>query len=343
MVQIFKGEEELKKAGYFEQLNDNKVLCKICGNECILIDGQPGRCRSRENIKGEMFLSTYSVASSVAVDPIEKKPLYHFYPGTSVFSIGGWGCNFNCIHCQNWQISQPAKTMTRGSYHLTPQESIKLTLSHKSQGICWTYNEPAIWFEYTLDSAKLAKENNLYTAYVTNGFLNKEPLKELSKFLDAYRVDFKCFDDKNYQELCGIKNWKNIYNNTVYAKELGIHIEIVTNIVPGFNDSDETLKNIAEFICNNLGPDTPWHVTRFFPNNKLNNIDPTPISTIEKAVEIGKAYGLYYIYKGNCPGKSETVCPKCGTVAVERDFNFKIHYLPGGKCCKCNHDLNIRC
>lgn len=343
MLDIFGHNRDPEKALHYEKLEDNKVKCKICGNECILIDGAVSRCLSRKNVGGDMRRTSYAVASSIAVDPIEKKPLYHFYPGTSVFSLGGWGCNFCCLHCQNWQISQPEKDSSRGSYVITPEEAVHLTIAHKAQGICWTYNEPAIWYEYTLDSVKLAKEKGLYTAYVTNGFLQKEPLKEISPFLDAYRVDFKGFDDKFYRELCGISNWKLIYENTVLAKELGMHVEVVTNIVPGYNDSDETLTAITKFTVENLGVDTPWHVSRFFPNNKLKSIDATPLETIERAVEIGRRAGLQYIYRGNCPGKSDTVCPKCKTLAVERDYHTRLNIAPGGKCKKCGHDLNIRC
>lgn len=333
---------ELLSAQHFEILDNNKAKCNICGNECIIADGKLSRCRSRQNVDGELKLTTFSVASSAAVDPIEKKPLYHFYPGTNVFSLGSWGCNFTCLHCQNWQISQPVGS-GRGSYAITPEDAIALTINHKSQGICWTYNEPAIWFEYTYDSAQLAKEADLYTAYVTNGFLQEKPLRQIAPYLDAYRVDFKGFDDKFYQDLCGIKNWQLIYDNTALAKELGLHVEVVTNIVPGYNDSDETLTKIVEFTVEKLGPKTPWHVSRFFPNNKLNNISATPLETIDKAIDIGHKAGLQFIYKGNCQGKADTICPECGTVAVERDFRAKVNLGPNGTCVRCGNDLNIRC
>jgi pyruvate formate lyase activating enzyme len=332
----------IPKAMYYEKLEDNKVKCNICGNECILKEGALSRCKARKNEAGELILPSYCVVSSAAVDPIEKKPLYHFHPGTKVFSLGGWGCNFSCLHCQNWEISQSFSQLNRNSYHITPEEAVQLAQKQGAQGICWTYNEPAIWYEYTLESAKLAKKAGLYTAYVTNGFLNKEPLKTITPYLDAYRVDFKGFDDRFYQELCGIKNWKIIYDNTVMAKELGLHIEVVTNIVPGYNDSDETLKAIAEFTAKNLGPDTPWHISRFFPHHKLNNIDATPLSTIEKAYKIGKNAGLNFIYRGNCPGKSDTTCPACDEVAIERNFQTRINLGPNGTCKRCGKELNVR-
>jgi pyruvate formate lyase activating enzyme len=343
MSDIKKKEEISRKAMHYEVLDSNIIKCKICGNECIIPEGSLSRCKSRKNEAGTLKLPTYSVASSVAVDPVEKKPLYHFYPATNVFSLGGWGCNFCCIHCQNWQISQPATKISRGSYYITPEEAVQLTLNHHARGICWTYNEPAIWYEYTLDSARLAREAGLYTAYVTNGFLNEKPLREIAPYLDAYRVDFKGFSDKLYHELCSIKNWQIIYKNAALARELGMHVEVVTNIVPEYNDDNETLKAIAEFTVKNIGPDTPWHISRFFPNNKLNSIPPTPMETIEKAYNIGKEAGLYFIYKGNCPGKSDTICPDCQTTAIERNFSVKMNINPDGTCKRCGKNLNVRC
>ncbi|OGI00953.1 MAG: AmmeMemoRadiSam system radical SAM enzyme [Candidatus Melainabacteria bacterium GWF2_37_15] len=252
---------------------------------------------SRKNVDGEMVLNTYAMASSIAVDPIEKKPLYQFHPGTKVFSVGGWGCNFQCKHCQNWHISQDMQE--NKGYCLPPEKMIELAIEHKCEGVCWTYNEPAIWLEYTIDSAKLAKEKGLYTAYVTNGFMTIEALDLIAPYLDVFRVDLKSFDDEFYREISGIKSGKGVFETARHAKELGMHIEAVTNIIPTKNDSEENLKNLAEWIAENLGKDTPWHVTRFFPNYKLDNIEPTPIETLKKAEELGKQAGLKYIYLGN--------------------------------------------
>lgn len=329
------------EAQFYTRLEDECVRCDICGNECIIAPDKLGRCKSRENIDGKLYLTTFGNASSVAVDPIEKKPLYHFHPGTKVFSVGGWGCNFSCKYCQNWQISQPKSTNTMYVYNLSPEKSIQLALEHKSDGICWTYNEPAIYYEYTLETAKLAKEEGLYTAYITNGFMNELPLRKIAPYLDAYRVDFKGFSDEFYQKLCKIRNWKQIYDNTALAKELGMHVEVVTNIVPGYNDDDETLTNIATYTVENIGPQTPWHISRFFPNYELDSIPPTPMATIEKAYEIGKNAGLEFIYRGNCPGKSSTECPKCGTTVIERDLSTKMHLDKGGTCPECGYDLHI--
>lgn len=285
------------KALLWEKLENNAVRCNICHNRCVIPEGKTSRCLSRRNDRGEMVLNTYALASSVAVDPIEKKPLYHFHPGTKVFSVGSWGCNFSCKHCQNWQISQGF--IKEKSIYLPHEKMIELALKHGSQGVCWTYNEPAIWLEYTIDCAKLAKENGLYTAYVTNGYMTIEALELISQYLDAYRVDLKSSEDNFYREISGVAGAKGVFETAKRAKELGMHIEAITNIIPTKNDSEQNLKNIAEWIAQNLGVETPWHVTRFFPNYKLDNIPPTPLETLKLAEEIGRAAGLKHIHIGN--------------------------------------------
>lgn len=281
----------------WEKQNNNSVRCNICHNRCIIQSGKVSRCFSRKNMGGEMVLNTYALASSIAVDPIEKKPLYQFHPGTMVFSVGGWGCNFRCQHCQNWHISQSIHESK--SHYLSPEGAIELALRYECRGICWTYNEPAIWLEYTIDSARLAKENGLYTAYVTNGFMTIEALELIAPYLDAYRVDLKSFDDGFYREICGVSGGQDVFRTAKHARKLGMHIEAVTNIIPNRNDSDENLKNLAEWIAQNLGKDTPWHVTRFFPCYRLAETGPTPVETLYRAVEIGEKAGLARIYTGN--------------------------------------------
>lgn len=285
------------KAVLWEKKENNYVQCNICHNRCMIPAGKVSRCLSRKNVDGEMQLCTYGVVSSIADDPIEKKPLYHFYPGTRVFSVGGWGCNFRCLHCQNWNISQPEGEFQ--GYYVSPQQLVELALKYNCQGIAWTYNEPAIWLEYTIESAKLAKEKGLYTVYVTNGYITPEALDLIAPYLDAFRVDIKSSDDKFYREVCGVKDAQGVFETTIHAKELGLHIEVVTNIIPTYNDSEETLRNIAKWIVKNLGEETPWHVTRFFPYCKLKHLPPTPLETLDLAVKIGKEEGLKYIYKGN--------------------------------------------
>lgn len=336
----------------WEKKENDYVQCHICHNKCLISPGCVSRCTSRINIEGKMELNNFGVISSMAADPIEKKPLYHFYPGTKVFSVGGWGCNFTCLHCQNWQISQPTKKQTEkllkkgagvGGYCVSPEQLVDLIGKHNCQGLSWTYNEPAIWLEYTIESAKLAKEKGYYTAYVTNGYISPEALDEIAPYLDAFRVDLKSFSDEFYIQVCGVKNFQGIYETVKHAKDLGLHIEVVTNIIPTKNDSEKNLGNIAHWITNNLGKDTPWHVTRFFPYNKLENLPATPIETIDKAVKIGQKEGLNFIYKGNTGEESLTKCPDCNTVAVKRNSKIEINLKSNGTCTVCGRNLNMRC
>lgn len=335
----------------WEKQDNEYVRCSICHNKCLISPGCTSRCFSRKNVGGEMELNTFGLISSIAADPIEKKPLYHFHPGTKVLSVGGWGCNFTCLHCQNWQISQPSKKeeeiilrqgMGIGGYCVSPEDLVNLIGENDCQGLSWTYNEPAIWLEYTIESAKLAKEKGYYTAYVTNGYITPEALDEIAPYLDAFRVDLKSFSDEFYSNICGVKNWWGIYETTKHAKALGIHIETVTNIIPTQNDSEENLRKIAHWIANILGEDTPWHVSRFFPYNKLEHLPPTPIETINRAVEIGKEEGLNFIYKGNTGDESVTKCSRCGTVAIERNRLIKVNLSPEGACTVCGRDLLIK-
>lgn len=323
----------------WEKKDKGAVQCNVCHNRCIIPEGRISRCFARKNVCGEMQLNTYGMASSIAVDPIEKKPLYHFFPGTKVFSVGGWGCNFKCKHCQNWNISQSFKE--DAVYFLTPEQFVEAALYHNCDGVCWTYNEPAIWLEYTIDTGKLAKKKGLYTAYVTNGFMTIEALELVAPYLDAFRVDLKSFEDSFYQEICGVKSAKGVYETTLRAKELGMHIEAVTNIIPTKNDSDENLTKIASWIKENLGEDTPWHITRFFPCYMLADLPPTPLETLSKAEKIGKQEGLNFVYQGNVAGNSVTSCPKCGKVAVDRNFPLKVDIGKDGSCTQCGKNLNI--
>ncbi len=292
----------------WEKTEKRAVRCNICHNRCIIPEGKVSRCFARKNVSGKMELNTYGLASSVAVDPIEKKPLYHFHPGTKVFSVGGWGCNFRCKHCQNWNISQ---SLQKEAVHfISPDDFVELAQEYNCKGVCWTYNEPAIWLEYTIDTGKLTKKKGLYTAYITNGFMTTEALDLMSPYLDAFRVDLKSFEDEFYREICGVQSAKGVFETTIHAKDLGMHIEAVTNIIPTKNDSEENLRNLARWIVKNLGEDTPWHVTRFFPCYQLMNLPPTPIKTLHRAEEIGREEGLNFIYMGNVPGKSVTKCPE---------------------------------
>ncbi len=337
----------MHEAMLYDRLPGSRVRCNICQWRCTIGPGKLGVCRMRQNIDGTLYTLNYAEVSSAAVDPIEKKPLFHFFPASTVFSLGTWGCNFRCRDCQNWQISQATLSdLERGSQRLSPEESIELIKRYNCQGIAWTYNEPSIWFEYTLDGAKLAKANNLYTVYVTNGYITEEALDEIGPYLDAYRVDVKGFTDALYRDLAKVHRWRGILDVAKRAKERwDMHVEVVTNIVPTMNDDDEQLEGIATWIRDELGELTPWHVTRFYPQYEMRHLPPTPLSTLEHAYEIGRRVGLRFVYLGNVPGheSENTTCYSCGNLIVQRiGYETRILGLDGSRCRFCGAELDIK-
>jgi len=332
-----------REALLYERRPGSRVQCHVCQWRCVINPGKVGVCRVRQNRDGVLYTLNYGEVSSVAVDPIEKKPLFHFYPGTDVFSVGGWGCNFHCLHCQNWEIA--CTDVPSGSRYLSPEEQVRLALQHHCAGIAWTYNEPTMWFEYTLDCAKLARQQGLYTVYVTNGFMTPEALDEIGPWLDCWRVDVKGFNSDVYSRLARISDWRGILDVAVRARRnWDMHVEVVTNLIPGWNDDDEQLNGIAHWIGSELGELTPWHVTRFFPMHQLRDVDATPMEVILRAVEAGKAAGLKFVYAGNVGNRGDdTVCYSCGRTAVKRNgYHTTIHELRGSVCTNCGANLNFR-
>jgi pyruvate formate lyase activating enzyme len=339
--------ERLHEALLQEKLPGSRVRCHICQWRCNISPGGYGVCRIYRNIDDTLFNLNYARASSVNVDPIEKKPLFHFYPGSLAFSIGSWGCNFHCLDCQNWTISCPTDTPEfLNSQIVEPKEAVRLAKEYECQGIAWTYNEPTMWFEYTLDSAKLARKEGLYTVYVTNGFMTPEALDVIAPHLDAWRVDVKGFSDDFYMKMAKIRDWRGIIKTAKRAKEKwNMHVEVVTNIVPGWNDDDAQLSGIANWIAHDLGEMTPWHVTRFYPQYQLQDVKPTPVASIQKGVDIGHKAGLKFVYPGNVPGMDgeSTNCCACGAPVVEREgYDTKVVGLKGSACARCGADLNFR-
>ena len=340
----------LKEALLYQKLPGKKVRCNVCQRRCLIAEGKWGYCQTRVNQKGLLYTTIYGVVSSVNLDPIEKKPVFHFKPGSNCLSLGTYGCNFRCKFCQNWQIAYTnvASLNLDGQKLLSPQEAIKMALKSNAQGIAITYNEPAIWLEYSLDVFKLAKKENLYTVWVTNGYATKETIDLIAPYLDVYRVDLKSFDDRFYQKLINVPQAKPIFATTKYLHQQypQIHIECVTNIIPSWNDKPQNLTSIAKWIKENLGPKTPWHVTRFYPDAELNNVPPTPPATLFKAREIGLKQGLKFVYIGNMPVEKEndTYCPKCGNLAIRRT-GYLTEILgvdKEGHCPDCGEDLNLK-
>ena len=338
----------MSEAILYDKLSGSRVRCNVCQWRCVIGPGNAGVCRVRRNDDGVLRILNYAEVSSAAVDPVEKKPLFHFFPGSRVFSLGTWGCNFHCKNCQNWEIAcvgEPAE-MLMGLRKISPQESIEMAKQHNCGGIAWTYNEPSIWFEYTLDAAKLAKENHLYTVYVTNGYLTAEALDVIGPYLDAWRVDIKGFSDALYRNLAKVHRWRGILEVARRAQEKwGMHVEVVTNVIPTMNDDEEQLGGIASWIRDELGKLTPWHVTRFYPYHRLAQLPPTPISTLERACDIGKRAGLRFVYVGNVAGHSSenTVCYSCGRVVIQRfGYDTQVSGVENSKCKFCGAELNVR-
>ncbi len=338
------------KALLYEVLPGSAVRCHVCQWRCRIQPGKLGACHMRRNDEGTLYLLNYADVSSVAADPVEKKPLFHFFPGSQVFSLGTWGCNFHCLHCQNWQISFGTPEQVAGySQHMPAELAVSLAKQYGCQGIAWTYNEPTIWFEYTLDSARLAKEAGLYTVYVTNGYITPEALDTIGPYLDAFRVDIKGFTDQVYVGLAKIKRWREVLAAAVRAQERwGMHVEVITNLIPTLNDDPEQLTGLATWVRDNLGPDTPWHVTRFYPQHQMRHLPPTPIESLERAYDIGKGVGLRFVYVGNVPTHpgENTVCNSCGQTAVRRvGYHTEILGLDpnmSGRCARCGTDLNFK-
>jgi len=326
----------MKEAVFYQKLEENKVKCNLCHHKCTISPGKRGICQVRENRDGILYSLVYGKLIASHVDPIEKKPLFHFYPGSTAYSIATMGCNFHCLHCQNWEISQ-VKNEIAGK-ETTPENIIKDALSLRCQSIAYTYTEPTIFFEYAYDTAKIAHKKRLKNIFVTNGYISEDALKDISPYLDAANIDLKSMNNKFYKNVCGA-NLQPVLDTIQLYHKLGIWIEITTLIIPGYNDNRKDLKRTAEFI-GNIDTNIPWHVTRFYPTYKFNNIPPTPIQTIRETVEIGKKAGLKYVYQGNLNEGENTHCPQCGKLLIERNsFRIASDTIKNGFCPYCNSKI----
>ncbi len=329
-----------KEAMFYTQKEDKKVECNLCAHKCIIKDSKFGLCNVRQNIDGRLYSQVYGELIANSVDPIEKKPLYHFLPGSNSYSIATSGCNFRCSFCQNWQISQVKKNRleTFRKRYTKPETVVQKAVDNNCKSISYTYTEPTIFFEYAYDTAKLAKKNDLKNVFVTNGYMSNEALKKISPYLDAANIDLKSFRDEFYKKMCKAR-LKPVLNTIKKMIEHGIWVEITTLVVPRQNDSDEELNNIAEFISN-VSKDIPWHISRFHPDYRYNSSEPTPIETMEKAYTFGKNHGLKYIYLGNVSNEKSTICTNCGKKILKRSFfGIKKIDIKDGKCKHCNSKI----
>ena len=334
----------LREALLQESLPGGKARCLLCPRACVVADGKRGYCFTRLNRGGRLYTLTYGLVSSATADTIEKKPVFHYQPGSLAMSLGSLGCNLRCIHCQNWRIAHVKPSEFQESI-LPPRRLVQHALREGCQGIAWTYNEPSLWLEYTLRGAELAREQGLYTCYVTNGYITGRALDALGPWLDIYRVDVKGFGADFYRRLARARDWDSILRAAERAKDRwGMHVEIVTNVIPGWNDQPGTLRSIARWILSALGAETPWHVTRFVPHLKLSHLPPTPRETLERGREMGTEEGLRFVYVGNVPGHpfQNTYCPWCGELLIARFGNMvtEVH-LEGVSCVSCRRPLPL--
>ena len=332
----------IKEASFYNKLDDLKVQCHLCNHSCKILEGSTGICGVRQNKEGKLYSLIYGLCSSIASDPIEKKPLYHFYPGSHVFSIGTVGCNFSCLHCQNYNISV-ARPDFSYMQKFTADDVVCLAKEHGCIGVAFTYNEPSIWYEFTFDSAKLAKKQGLYTVYVTNGYISEDPLRQISSVLDAVNIDVKAFTESFYKKVCKAK-LQPVLDTCILAKELGIHLELTYLVIPGYNDSEKEVESFCRWVVEKLGCNVPVHFSRFHPDYNMLNVPSTPMDTMINIFNIAKKIGLFFVYLGNVPNGDyeNTVCPKCGNICVKRvGFSTKTIGLDKGKCGNCGEDLGL--
>jgi pyruvate formate lyase activating enzyme len=318
----------------YEELGGGRVLCQLCSHKCVIEAEKRGACRVRENRAGKLYTLVYNRLASQNVDPVEKKPLYHFRPGSTLYSVATQGCNFHCQYCTNWIVSQASGSSPGDDVReVTPGEVIASALAHGCCGIAYTYVEPTIFFEYVYDTARLASAAGLTNVLKTNGFMTPAVLELCGPYVGAANVDLKTFSDATYQRFGG--RLEPVLESLRLMKALGMWVEVTTLIIPGLNDSPSELRAIARFIRRELGAGTPWHVARFFPAYKMTDITPTPADCLRRAREIGREEGLRYIYFGNMPekGGQDTSCHVCGHVLLERQNVKLLHDHTRGGCC----------
>ncbi len=324
------------EAMYYEKKGEN-TRCLVCPNFCYLKPGDRSVCRSKVNIGGKLYSLAYGNPCACNIDPIEKKPLNHFYPGSSVFSIASTGCNLRCLNCQNWEISQK-RPEDVNHFELFPDDVVKSALKKNTPSIAYTYSEATTWYEYMYDTAERAKEAGIKNVLVSNGYINAAPLSALAKFIDGANINLKSFDNKIYMALNG-GTLPPVLNTFKRLHEAGVWFEMTTLVVPTYIDDPEMIKRMCGWIVKELGPDYPLHFSRFYPNYKLNRLPPTPVSQLEKFRSLAMEEGIRYVYIGNVPGHeaSSTYCHNCGRIIIKRDgYIISSMSLKNGRCSYCN-------
>jgi len=335
----------MKKVYLYKKLSNQKVQCQNCAHYCIIQDGKRGKCGVKENKDGKLYSLVYGKSCALNIDPIEKKPFFHFMPGSQSLSLATVGCNFRCLNCQNYDISQmPQETGQVSGEDLLPEKIVEIALKNNLPSISYTYTEPAVFSEYSLDTMKLAKKKGLKNNWVSNGFWSKELFDLISPYLDAANIDIKSFSEEFYKKVCGAR-LQPVLDTLKRLKDKKIWLEITTLAIPTLSDSKEMFRDIAKFIKEELGTETPWHISQFSGaiSWKLQHLPETPVETLEMAYRIGKETGLKYVYTGNVPGlpSEDTFCPKCNALVIDRTGYVISRYDKQGKCPKCGENLNL--
>ena len=334
--QIRAADLSLHEAMFYTPVGDGKVLCGLCPARCLLGNGERGQCRVRINLDGKLYTLVYGRLVAVHDDPIEKKPLYHFMPGTRAFSIATAGCNLGCVFCQNWQISQASPESAR-HIKASPESVVAAAKRAGCDSIAYTYTEPTVFYEFMLDTAKLAKKEGIRNVWVTCGYINPEPLRELCKVMDAANIDLKGFTEEYYATYCKA-SLAPVKETIRIAREEGVWVEVTNLVVPGANDDPETIRAMCRWLTETVGPDVPLHFSRFFPNYRMLDKPPTPAATLAEAARIARAEGLHYVYIGNLATRTgdDTFCPQCGHAVIERrGYEITSKEIVSGVCPAC--------
>jgi len=335
----------MKEAMLYEKLarGKNLVKCNLCNHHCVIADGKRGICGVRENKNGTLYSLNYGKIIAHNVDPIEKKPFFHFFPGSEALSISGEGCNFSCKHCQNWEISQLVKERKEiYGENFKPEEIVEMAKKYNCKSISYTYTSPTIFFEFAYETAKMAKKEKIYNNFVSNGYMSEQTINLMSGLIDAINVDIKGFTEKFYREICGA-SLEKLLNSVKLLKKTGMWIEITTLLIPTLNDSDEQIKGVIEFVKDELGKETPLHFSLFYPYYKLAHLPPTPVETARKAREMALESGLRYVYTGNYPGDEgeNTYCYNCKNLLIKRyGFRVEKNLTEKGRCPHCGAKID---
>ena len=331
----------MKEALLWERADDNAAACGLCAHRCRINNGKRGICSVRTNSGGTLYTDAYGRSVAEHIDPVEKKPLYHFLPSSQTFSIAAYGCNFKCDFCQNWSISQAfgLRGISDLGSALAPKDIVEHAVRYKCKSISYTYTEPTVFFEYALDTARLAKDAGLKNIFVSNGYMSPEALRMIEPYLDACNIDLKSFRDDFYKNHCGAR-LAPVLESLKLIRDMGIWLEVTTLVITGENDSDEELRDIAGFMKGELGSGVPWHVSRFFPMYQMAHHPMTDVSSIERALAAGREAGLQFVYAGNVDFAQYTLCPKCGEAVIRRrGYATELSGIKEGRCEKCGTEI----